>query len=314
MRNELDFIYQRLTRTVIGSEEPAFLMIVGLLSDGHMIIQGAPGIGKTTLAETLAKSIDGSFSRVQFTPDLLSSDLLGYSIYHQGKEFFEFVPGPVFSNVLLADEINRTSPRIQSALLECMNERQVSIDGVTRPLSPPFMVIATQNSIHSTGTFALPEPQLDRFLISVNMTLPDRQTQSKILMLHAENNESNESNESNEGVDELIHVDELVRLQSEVKAIPVSEEICQYITDLCESARRQRGMLHSISTRAAIALMRASQAVAYLEGNPAVFPEDVKRIVGPVFSHRLALGDGFDGGVNSSSGLIEEILKETKVP
>jgi MoxR-like ATPase len=308
MRNELDFIYQRLTRTVIGSEEPAFLMIVGLLSDGHMIIQGAPGIGKTTLAETLAKSIDGSFSRVQFTPDLLSSDLLGYSIYHQGKEFFEFVPGPVFSNVLLADEINRTSPRIQSALLECMNERQVSIDGVTRPLSPPFMVIATQNSIHSTGTFALPEPQLDRFLISVNMTLPDRQTQSKILMLHAENNESNE------GVDELIHVDALVRLQSEVKAIPVSEEICQYITDLCESARRQRGMLHSISTRAAIALMRASQAVAYLEGNPAVFPEDVKRIVGPVFSHRLALGDGFDGGVNSSSGLIEEILKETKVP
>ena len=308
MRNELDFIYQRLTRTVIGSEEPAFLMIVGLLSDGHMIIQGAPGIGKTTLAETLAKSIDGSFSRVQFTPDLLSSDLLGYSIYHQGKEVFEFVPGPVFSNVLLADEINRTSPRIQSALLECMNERQVSIDGITRPLSPPFMVIATQNSIHSTGTFALPEPQLDRFLISVNMTLPDRQTQAKILMLHAE------KNESKEGDEELIDVDELVRLQSEVKAILVSEEMCRYITDLCESARRQRGMLHSISARAAIALMRASQAVAYLEGNSAVFPEDVKRIVGPVFSHRLALGDGFDGSVNSSSGLIDEILKETKVP
>ncbi len=308
MRNELDFVYQRLTRTVIGSEEPAFLMIVGLLSDGHMLIQGAPGIGKTTLAETLAKSIDGSFSRVQFTPDLLSSDLLGYSIYHQGKEVFEFVPGPVFSNVLLADEINRTSPRIQSALLECMNERQVSIDGITRPLSPPFMVIATQNSIHSTGTFALPEPQLDRFLISVNMTLPDRQTQAKILMLNAE------KNESKEGDEELIDVDELVRLQSEVKAILVSEEMCRYITDLCESARRQRGMLHSISARAAIALMRASQAVAYLEGNSAVFPEDVKRIVGPVFSHRLALGDGFDGSVNSSSGLIDEILKETKVP
>ena len=284
---------------MIGSEEPAFLMIVGLLSDGHMLIQGAPGIGKTTLAETLAKSIDGSFSRVQFTPDLLSSDLLGYSIYHQGKEVFEFVPGPVFSNVLLADEINRTSPRIQSALLECMNERQVSIDGITRPLSPPFMVIATQNSIHSTGTFALPEPQLDRFLISVNMTLPDRQTQSKILMLHAGKNESNDEDA------ELIDVDELIRLQSEVKAIPVSEEICQYITDLCEAARRQRGMLHSSSARAAIALMRASQAVAYLEGNPAVFPEDVKRIVGPVFSHRLALGDDFDGGVNSSFGLIE---------
>ncbi|HAA86743.1 MAG: MoxR family ATPase [Verrucomicrobiota bacterium] len=308
MRNELDFIYKRLTKTVIGSEEPAFLMIVGLLSDGHMLIQGAPGIGKTTLAETLAKSINGSFSRVQFTPDLLSSDLLGYSIYHQGKEVFEFIPGPVFSNVLLADEINRTSPRIQSALLECMNERQVSIDGVTRPLSPPFMVIATQNSIHSTGTFALPEPQLDRFLISVNMTLPDRHTQSKILMLHARNGEPVE------GIEEMIDVDELVRLQSEVRDVPVSEEICGYITDLCESARRQRGMLHSISARAAIALMRASQAVAYLEGNPAVFPEDVKRIVGPVFSHRLALGDGFDGSSSSSAGVIEEILKETKVP
>ena len=133
MRNELDLIYQRLTKTVIGSEEPSFLMMVGLLSDGHMLIQGAPGIGKTTLAETLAGSIDGDFSRVQFTPDLLSSDLLGYSIYHQGRGEFEFVPGPVFSNVLLADEINRTSSRIQSALLECMNERQVSIDGVTRP-------------------------------------------------------------------------------------------------------------------------------------------------------------------------------------
>jgi len=308
MRNELDLIYQRLTKTVIGSEEPSFLMMVGLLSDGHMLIQGAPGIGKTTLAETLAGSIDGDFSRVQFTPDLLSSDLLGYSIYHQGRGEFEFVPGPVFSNVLLADEINRTSSRIQSALLECMNERQVSIDGVTRPLPPPFMVIATQNSIHSTGTFALPEPQLDRFLLSVNMTLPDRQTQSKILMLHAEQNESKGAD------DKLINVDELVRLQSEVKAVPVSEEMCQYITDLCESARRQRGMLHSISSRAAIALMRASQAVAYLEDNPAVFPDDVKRIIGPVFSHRLVLGDGFDGGVNSSSELIEEILKETKVP
>ena len=134
-----------------------------------ILIQGAPGIGKTTLAETLAKSINGSFSRVQFTPDILSSDLLGYSIYHQGREEFEFVRGPVFSNVLLADEINRTSPRVQSSLLECMNERQVSIDGYTHKLSLPFMVIATQNNVHSTGTFALPEPQLDRFMLSISM-------------------------------------------------------------------------------------------------------------------------------------------------
>ena len=165
MSSGLDSVRKRLTDNVVGSEDSAFLMIVVLLSDGHILIQGAPGIGKTTLAETLAKSINGQFSRVQFTPDILPTDLLGYSIYHQGKEEFEFIRGPVFSNILLADEINRTSPMIQSALLECMNERQVSIDGKTEKLSLPFMVIATQNNVHSTGTFALPEPQLDRFMI-----------------------------------------------------------------------------------------------------------------------------------------------------
>ena len=171
MSNKLESIRNRLTDVIIGSEEPSYLMILGLITDGHILIQGAPGIGKTTLAETLAKSINGSFSRVQFTPDILSSDLLGYSIYHQGREEFEFVRGPVFSNVLLADEINRTSPRVQSSLLECMNERQVSIDGYTHKLSLPFMVIATQNNVHSTGTFALPEPQLDRFMLSISCLL-----------------------------------------------------------------------------------------------------------------------------------------------
>lgn len=308
MSSGLDSVRKRLTDNVIGSEDSAFLMIVGLLSDGHILIQGAPGIGKTTLAETLAKSINGQFSRVQFTPDILPTDLLGYSIYHQGKEEFEFIRGPVFSNILLADEINRTSPRIQSALLECMNERQVSIDGKTEKLSLPFMVIATQNNVHSTGTFALPEPQLDRFMISISMTIPEPEIQTKILMLHA--------NDEISTVDSgpILELDEVLDFQSQVRSTFVSEKICSYITDICESARRKKGMLHAVSSRAAISLMRASQAVAWIEGNEAVYPDNVKSICGPVLSHRVASNESLDSGVISGKDMVEEILSEVNVP
>ncbi|MDA7680944.1 MoxR family ATPase [Verrucomicrobiales bacterium] len=308
MSNKLESIRNRLTDVIIGSEEPSYLMILGLITDGHILIQGAPGIGKTTLAETLAKSINGSFSRVQFTPDILSSDLLGYSIYHQGREEFEFVRGPVFSNVLLADEINRTSPRVQSSLLECMNERQVSIDGYTHKLSLPFMVIATQNNVHSTGTFALPEPQLDRFMLSISMGIPDSETQTKILLKH-----SNEEAESRD-FDPLIELEEIIDFQSQVKLIHVSENICSYITEICDCARRKKGMTHSISSRAAISLMRASQAVAWLEGNKAVYPEDVKSVVGSVLSHRIASNEDIDIGGVSGAELVIEILNEVDVP
>ena len=306
MSSGLDSVRKRLTDNVVGSEESAFLMIVGLLSDGHILIQGAPGIGKTTLAETLAKSINGQFNRVQFTPDILPTDLLGYSIYHQGKEEFEFIRGPVFSNILLADEINRTSPRIQSALLECMNERQVSIDCKTEKLSLPFMVIATQNNVHSTGTFALPEPQLDRFMISISMTIPEIQT--KILMLHA----TDEISTADSGP--ILELEEVLDFQSQVRSTFVSEKICSYITDICESARRKKGMLHAVSSRAAISLMRASQAVAWIEGNEAVYPDNVKSICGPVLSHRIASNESLDSGVLSGKDMVEEILSEVNAP
>ncbi|MBV63838.1 MAG: hypothetical protein CMP45_04960 [Rickettsiales bacterium] len=308
MSSKLESIRKRLTSIIIGSEEPAYLMLVGLITDGHILIQGAPGIGKTTLAETLAESINGSFSRVQFTPDILASDLLGYSIYHQSKEEFEFVRGPVFSNVLLADEINRTSPRVQSSLLECMNERQVSIDGCTHKLSLPFMVIATQNNVHSTGTFALPEPQLDRFMLSISMGIPDPETQTKILLMHSNNDEGSRD------FDPLIELEEIIEFQSQVKSIHVSENICRYITEICDGARRKKGMTHSISSRAAISLMRSAQAVAWLEGNKAVYPEDVKSIVGPVLSHRIASNEGLDIGGVSGAELVMEILNEVEVP
>ncbi len=177
---ELEPLFRHLVETVIGAEKPTEILLTALLADGHVLIEGSPGIGKTTLAHTLASSIGGEFKRIQFTPDLLPADLLGYNLYRPANGGFEFIRGPVFANCLLADEINRTSPRVQSALLESMNEGQVTIDGTTHPLPKPFIVIATQNATHTTGTFPLPEPQLDRFLVSMEMSLPDAATQTKI--------------------------------------------------------------------------------------------------------------------------------------
>jgi len=306
VRDRLNALRERLTTTVLGSEEPSYLLLVSLVADGHVLIQGAPGIGKTTLAETLARSIGGRFKRVQFTPDILPADLLGYSMFHQGRGEFEFVPGPVFSNILLADEINRTSPRVQSALLECMNERQVSVDGTTHVLPPPFMVVATQNTLYSSGTFPLPEPQLDRFLISVGMVLPDAATQAKILALHADGGGRQDA-----AAAPLMSSDELLAIQAAARAVPVSEAVCEYITALCEAARRGRGALQGISARASIALMRAAQAAAFLEGNSAVYPDDVKRVAAAVLGHRLGAGDG--GGSMSPEALVDEVLRTTAV-
>ena len=307
MKDRLHSLYSTLTKTVLGSEESSFLLLTALLADGHVLIQGAPGIGKTTLAEALARSIHGKFKRIQFTPDLLPSDILGYSMYDQGSAEFRFVEGPVFCNILLADEINRTSPRIQSALLESMNEQQVSIDGITRPLVSPFLVIATQNNLYSSGTFPLPEPQLDRFLLSITMTLPDRDTQARILQMHSTGVDLKK-------IQPALSAEEVVGLQRTVAALPVSEAVCEYIADLCEAARAKEDLWAGLSSRASIALMRASQAAAYLADHPAVYPDDVKRVAAPVLAHRLSSKEFQRAGVGSYAGVIEELLRTTPVP
>ena len=263
MPSPLSPLRDQLLDTVLGSEEAVNLLLIALLARGHALVTGPPGIGKTTLAHTLATSLSGQFKRVQFTPDLLPSDILGYNLCQPQTGEFNFIAGPVFANLLLADEINRASPRTQSSLLEAMNERQVTIDGETRPLPNPFMVVATQNDSSSTGTFPLPEPQLDRFLLSIPMSLPNDDTQLAILRFHSEQLEKTEASK-------ILSLEELRKLQDESAAMPVSDNLQRYLLSLCQAVRTVLGNDHSISTRATLALQRAAQASAMLDGQKSV--------------------------------------------
>jgi MoxR-like ATPase len=287
--NLLAPLLRHLSETVIGSEEASRLLLTALLGNGHVLIEGAPGIGKTMLAHTLASSMGGIFKRVQFTPDLLPSDLLGYNLYRSATGGFEFIPGPVFANCLLADEINRTSPRVQSALLESMNEGRVTIDGITRELPRPFIVIATQNDTHVTGTFPLPEPQLDRFLLSLQMTLPDAGKQTEILLSHAAR-----SAETEAAPDFNLDGATILSLQKKAAELPVSLAIAQYITALCEALRRLAGSDESVSIRASLAILRAARANAFLESAPAVYPDHVQAVFPAVMRHRILSEQDFD--------------------
>ncbi len=284
------------------------MLLTALLANGHVLIQGAPGIGKTSLAQTLAQSIDGTFSRIQFTPDLLPSDIVGYSIYNQATAKFEFIEGPVFRNIVLADEINRTSPRIQSALLECMNEQQVTVDGITRPLASPFLVIATQNNAYSSGTFPLPEPQLDRFLLSITMTLPDLETQSQILQLHANRGSAPADTTP------ILTAAEIAQMQQAVRDIPANDRICRYIAFICESLRKQEGSRGCLSARASIAVLRAAQSAAYLAGAAAVYPDHVKMVAPAVLNHRLAVRENRGQAGPDAEQMIATVLRNAPTP
>jgi len=296
-------LHNHLASTVIGAEKPAEMLLTALLADGHVLIEGAPGIGKTTLANTLALGMGGVFKRVQFTPDLLPADLIGYNLFRSDKSAFEFIPGPVFSNCLLADEINRTSPRVQSALLESMNEGRVTIDGVSHILPKPFMVIATQNDTHTTGTFPLPEPQLDRFLLSLEMSLPDAKTQTEIVLAHA-SGEARKNKQTDFGLD-----GETIReLQAAAAELPVSRAIAEYITALCENLRKMAGSKQSVSIRASLAVLRAARANAFLEAAPAVYPDHVQAIFAATMRHRILSDQDHD-----PMELIDNALSKTQV-
>ena len=302
---EFEELKKQLCQTVLGAEDKIELLLVALLAQGHVLIEGEPGLGKSSLANALAKAVQGDFARVQFTPDLMPSDILGYSMFNTAQQSFDFIPGPIFNNIVLADEINRTSPRMQSALLESMNEKQVSIDGISHKLPDLFMVIATQNSLHSIGTYPLPEAQLDRFILSVAMEMPDFETQKSILQNHL-------LTEDKIAVDIELSADVLRDAQKECLHVPVSSNIQEYILELCEAVRNSSEFRSHLSIRAAVALMRCSQAMAYLNGHEAVYPEDVQKVFVSCLAHRF---------LNSSSGslvdiqlLLKKLLAEQKLP
>ena len=298
----LNALRDQLLGTVLGSAESVDLLLVSLLARGHSLITGPPGIGKTTLAQTLATSLSGTFKRVQFTPDLLPSDILGYSLCRPQTGEFDFIAGPVFANLLLADEINRASPRTQSSLLEAMNERQVTIDGETRALPDPFMVVATQNDASSTGTFPLPEPQLDRFLLSIPMSLPDDATQLEILKFHAQQSELPQAQA-------IFTLEALRALQEKCSSLPVSDTLQRYLLALCQTVRTVLGNDHAVSTRATLALQRAAQGAALLDGQDAVHPDHVQSMFTHVLRHRLLAED-----TPEPDQLLLSALEQTPVP
>jgi len=303
----VDTLTANVAGVFLGKPEVIRFAVIALLADGHLLLEDVPGVGKTLLAKALAKSLECKFSRIQFTPDLLPGDLLGTNILNQRESRFEFAPGPIFSQVVVADEINRATPRTQSALLEAMSERQVTIDGVTRPLGPPFLVLATQNPYEFEGTYPLPESQLDRFLMRVKIGYPDRESERAILTQHRRG----------EPVDSLAPVlrpSDIVALQAVVRNVKVEPPVADYLLDLIEATRAHAEVSLGASTRAALAYYRASQALALLSGRQYVTPDDVKGLAIPVLAHRLMTKAWDQGGRNDTEQIVGEIVAAAKVP
>ncbi|MEA9985562.1 AAA family ATPase [Subtercola sp. RTI3] len=275
-------ILDNLQRVINGKPEIAALSLVVLLAEGHLLVEDVPGVGKTTLAKALARSVGCSVSRIQFTPDLLPSDVTGVSIYNQHSREFEFKPGAVFANIVIADEINRASPKTQSALLECMEERQVSIDGQTYFLDAPFSVVATQNPIEMEGTYALPEAQRDRFMVRVSMGYPDARAELAML-------QNREQKSPLDEIDAVVSRDELRGMIETARTVFVSPAVEQYAVNIAQATRRDPEIRLGVSPRATLHLVRAAKVTAALDGREFVLPDDIDALVIPVFAHRVLL-------------------------
>jgi MoxR-like ATPase len=304
----IEGLERNIASAILGKSDTVRLAIVTMLAQGHLLVEDAPGVGKTSLAKALAKSFDCEFTRLQFTPDMLPSDILGSSVYLPSLGEFEFRRGPIFTNVLLADEINRTTPRTQSALLEAMSEGQVSVEGKTHPLAEPFFVLATQNPYEFEGTYPLPENQLDRFMMCVEIGYPTREVERNVLTNHRDG----------EPVDKLkpvLSADQLRHLQRQARMIRVDDAINDYMLDLIHTTRSHEQLQLGVSTRGAIILYRAAQALALVEGRGYVIPDDIKRLAVPVLSHRIVVkGVLHEGRRDRAKMVINQILAKTRVP
>ena len=302
-------ILANIERVIKGKGTVIELAVTALLARGHLLIEDVPGVGKTTLAHSLARSLDCSFKRIQFTSDLLPSDIVGVSVFHQQKQTFEFRPGPIFANIVLADEINRTTPKTQSSLLEAMNDAQISVDGFTYPLPQPCMVIATQNPVEYHGTFPLPESQLDRFLLRLRIGYPDTEEERKILerqqLLHP--------------ADELqpvLTVQEVLDLQNAVEKVRLDDSLMDYLLGIISATRQNELLALGASTRGAMALHKAAKALALVRNRDYCLPDDIKDLTAAVLSHRVMLNASQGSGVRfeEAERIIEDIVESVQVP
>lgn len=300
-------IVDNVEKVIVGKRKTIELAVIGLMSKGHLLIEDAPGVGKTMLARSLARSLDCSFKRIQFTPDMLPSDITGVSVYNQKTLDFEFRPGPILANLVLADEINRATPKVQSALLECMEEAQITVDGVTHKMPAPFHVLATENPIEYEGTFPLPETQLDRFLLRISLGYPTLADEIAIM-------ERQHYAHPIELLEPVAGVSELMDLEAAVRNIFIDELLRQYIAALVSATRQHPGIRLGASPRGSLALFRTAQARALLEGRDYALPDDVKYLAEPVLAHRLILRSREQSEDRTGRSVISEIINSVPVP
>jgi MoxR-like ATPase len=303
----LTVLAENLARVIRGKDECIEILIIAMLSDGSVLMDDVPGTGKTTLAKSLARSLDVKYNRVQFTPDLLPSDILGASVYNPIDGSFSFREGPIFCNVLLADEINRASPRTQSALLEAMSESQATIEGVRHILKSPFFVLATQNSVDFHGTYPLPEAQLDRFLVQMNLGYPDADTEVEILFDQSQSHPIDD-------LTPVLNQQDIIELQASVRNVHVDRSVAEYMIQLVTKSRSDARLKLGVSPRGSLMLFRAAQAAAFVKGRDSVLPDDVQRIARYVLPHRLVLTSKSKYSNVSKQEIVEELLNKVPVP
>jgi MoxR-like ATPase len=301
-------LQQNISRVVLGKADAVRLTIVALLAGEHVLLEDVPGVGKTLLGKAIARSLTGQFHRIQFTPDLLPADITGSSLYSAQSREFVFSRGPIFANVVLADEINRATPRTQSALLESMSECQVSVDGETHALPQPFIVIATQNPVEFEGTYPLPESQLDRFLLRIPMGYPDREVELQVLINHRDG-------EPVDKLEAVLNCEQIALLQQAVRQVRVDDAINEYLLEIVQATRQSEEMHVGVSTRGALAWYRAAQSAALVAGRNYVVPDDVKQLAVPVLSHRIIPKGYFQGSQREAvESLIERLVDDVPVP
>lgn len=300
----------QLANVIIGQENFIELLIAGILANGHVLIEGVPGVAKTMTAKLFAKTLETEFSRIQFTPDLMPSDVLGTSVINSGTSGFEFKPGPIFSNIVLIDEINRAPAKTQAALFEVMEERQITIDGTRYPMKPPFMVLATQNPIEQEGTYALPEAQLDRFLFKVKVGYPTPEEEVRILQSHHQRKGS----QPEADISPVLTPENLQALQVQIREVVVEEKLLNYIADIVIKTRNHPHLYLGASPRASIAVMNASKAMAAIQGRDFVIPEDIRKVLVPVLAHRIILAPEREMEGVTADNVIDMITKSLEIP